>query len=164
MKTTHVCLRYVRSEEMKEIRRRIGDNGGIKFQGKVPNARKDGCINTLTNVLKDNPIMTTTSDNEFSEIELTPDSVVEPLGDCRFRIDGRVLRFAIRKLTETECFRLMDVDDADIKKIQATGISRSQQYKMAGNSVVIACFYHLFRKMFIETEPEYKRGDILSLF
>ncbi len=58
----------------------------------------------------------------------------------------------------------MDVDDAYIKKIQAAGISRSQQYKMAGNSIVVANLYHIFRKMFIETEPEYKRGDILSLF
>ncbi len=44
----------------------------------------------------------TEDEMRYSEIELTPDSVVEPLGDCRFRIDGRVLRFAIRKLTETE--------------------------------------------------------------
>lgn len=63
-------------------------------------------------------------------------------------------RYRIRKLTPRECFRLMDVDDADINKIQEAGISNSQQYKMAGNSIVVACLYHLFRKMFTEPQNE----------
>lgn len=60
----------------------------------------------------------------------------------------------IRKLTERECFRLMDVAETDIDKIQAAGISRTQQYKMAGNSIVVAVLYHIFRKMFIQPECE----------
>lgn len=64
------------------------------------------------------------------------------------------MEYRIRKLTPKECFRLMDVDDEDIDKIQAAGISNSQQYKMAGNSIVVACLYHLFRKMFTETHNE----------
>lgn len=67
----------------------------------------------------------------------------------------------IRKLTERECFRLMNVSETDIDKIQAAGISRTQQYKMAGNSIVVAVLYHIFRKMFIETECETKQ---LKLF
>lgn len=67
----------------------------------------------------------------------------------------------IRKLTCREVFRLMDVDDADIDKIQAAGISNSQQYKLAGNSIVVSCLYHLFRKMFVETENESQQ---LTLF
>ena len=100
----------------------------------------------------------------FEEIELREDSVIEPLGDCRFRIDGRVLRFRIRKLTERECMRLMDVDDEDIDKIKATGISKSQMYKMAGNSIVVNVLYEIFRKMFIDTGKEYSFGDQMSLF
>ena len=60
----------------------------------------------------------------------------------------------IRKLTPRECFRLMDLEESDIDRIQATGISRSQQYKLAGNSIVISCLYHIFRKLFIETGNE----------
>ena len=67
----------------------------------------------------------------------------------------------IRKLTERECFRLMDVSESDIDKIQAAGISRTQQYKMAGNSIVVAVLYHIFRKMFIQPECETKQ---LKLF
>ena len=43
--------------------------------------------------------------------------------------------YRIRKLTERECFRLMGVCEEYIDLIQAAGISRSQQYKMAGNSI-----------------------------
>lgn len=71
------------------------------------------------------------------------------------------MRYRIRKLTPRECFRLMGVDDADIDKIQASGISNSQQYKCAGNSIVVDVLYHIFRKMFVETENE---NDQLCLF
>lgn len=64
-------------------------------------------------------------------------------------------RYRIRKLTPRECFRLMDCDDGIIDKIQGAGISNSQQYKLAGNSIVVNVLYHLFGKMF---------DDELSLF
>lgn len=67
----------------------------------------------------------------------------------------------IRKLTERECFRLMDVLETDIDRIQAAGISRTQQYKMAGNSIVVSVLYHIFRKMFVETQCETRQ---LKLF
>lgn len=78
-------------------------------------------------------------------------------------LEGR--NFRIRKLTPRECFRLMGVDDADIDKIQASGISNSAQYKLAGNSIVVDVLYHLFRKMIVETEPDKtKEPQQLSLF
>lgn len=74
-------------------------------------------------------------------------------------------KFRIRKLTPRECFRLMGVDDADVDKIQAAGISNSGQYKLAGNSIVVDVLFHLFRKMFIETEPDHDDNPVqLSLF
>lgn len=60
--------------------------------------------------------------------------------------------YRIRKLTERECFRLMDVPEEYIDRIQAAGISRSQQYKMAGNSIVVLCMYHIWRKLWIDTQ------------
>jgi DNA (cytosine-5)-methyltransferase 1 len=73
------------------------------------------------------------------------------------------VRYRIRKLSPRECFRLMGVDDADIDKIQESGISNSQQYKMAGNSIVVDTLYHLFRKMFIDTGCE-REGHQQTLF
>lgn len=61
-------------------------------------------------------------------------------------------KFRIRKLTPRECFRLMGVDDKDIDKIQAAKVSNSAQYKLAGNSIVVDVLFHIFRRMFIETE------------
>ena len=69
--------------------------------------------------------------------------------------------YRIRKLTPRECFRLMGVTESDIDKIQQSGVSQSQQYKMAGNSIVVDCLYHMFRKMFTETACESQQ---LSLF
>lgn len=70
-------------------------------------------------------------------------------------------RYRIRKLTPRECFRLMGCDEETIDIIQAAGISNSQQYKLAGNSIVVDVLYHLFRKMFVETENESQQ---LTLF
>jgi len=81
-----------------------------------------------------------TMEKEKKQIQLPPE------------LQGK--KFRIRKLTPRECFRLMDVDDADIDKMQASGLSNSAQYKLAGNSIVVSCLYHLFRKMFVETEQE----------
>lgn len=65
---------------------------------------------------------------------------------------GVCIDYRIRKLTERECFRLMDVPEEYIDRIQAAGISRSQQYKMAGNSIVVSCMYHIWRKLWIDTQ------------
>lgn len=60
--------------------------------------------------------------------------------------------YRIRKLTPRECFRLMDVDDCYIDKMQESGISKTQQYKLAGNSIVVACLYYIFINLFIGYE------------
>ena len=73
-------------------------------------------------------------------------------------------KFRIRKLTPRECFRLMGVDDADIDKIQASGLSNSAQYKLAGNSIVVDVLFHIFRKLLIEPEQEVRPGEQFSLF
>lgn len=77
--------------------------------------------------------------------------------------DNNILQeyFRIRKLTPLEVGRLMDVDDADIRKIQSAGISETQQFKMFGNSIVTNVLFHIFRKMFVETENENQQ---LTLF
>ncbi|MDE7081805.1 MAG: DNA cytosine methyltransferase [Muribaculaceae bacterium] len=74
-----------------------------------------------------------------------------------------LLRYRIRKLTPRECFRLMDMDDADIDLIDAyripvtlkngtvkeKPIPKSAKFKLAGNSIVVSCLYHIFRQMFV---------------
>ena len=52
----------------------------------------------------------------------------------------------IRKLTPRECFRLMGFTDDDFDKIK--GISNSQLYKMAGNSIVVNVLTEIFKELF----------------
>ena len=58
--------------------------------------------------------------------------------------------YRIRKLTPRECFRLMGMRDDDIDKIQQAGISNTQQYKMAGNSICIPVLEAIFKNLFME--------------
>jgi DNA (cytosine-5)-methyltransferase 1 len=61
-------------------------------------------------------------------------------------------KFRIRKLTPTECLRLMSVPDEDIQKVKDIGMSDCQMYKQAGNSLVSNCveliFEHLFKAQY----------------
>lgn len=61
---------------------------------------------------------------------------------------AQLFPFRIRKLTPKECFRLMDVTDEDIAKVQNTGISNSKQYKLAGNSICVNVLYFIMEQMF----------------
>ena len=61
---------------------------------------------------------------------------------------AQLFPFRIRKLTPKECFRLMDVTDEDIAKVQNTGISNTKQYKLAGNSICVNVLYFIMEQMF----------------
>jgi DNA (cytosine-5)-methyltransferase 1 len=75
---------------------------------------------------------------------------------------GVVQNYRIRKLTPRECFRLMGVSEENIDKIQNAGISKTQQYKMAGNSIVVDVLYYIFKKLFIDKKAN--KGDEQILF
>jgi site-specific DNA-cytosine methylase len=89
---------------------------------------------------------------------------------------GDTFPYRIRRLTPRECFRLMDVDDEDYDRIKnyvkghrkngkPMYISESQQYKLAGNSIVVACMEHIFEQLFFPsgrvTEP--RQLDIFDI-
>lgn len=114
---------------------RIIDTEGISYC--MANGHKDGISNTLSTITKDNMLA-------------VPELRMED--GCLVDREGR--RYRIRKLTPTECFRLMDVDDSDIEKMKQAGIAKTNLYKLAGNSIVVSCMYHLFRKLFIEKDCE----------
>lgn len=83
------------------------------------------------------------------------DSAPKIIKDC-----DMAKKYRIRKSTPTECFRLMGVREAEIGKIQSAGISDRQQYKMAGNSIVVDVLMGIFKQMF---DPEYN-NDSPTLF
>ena len=126
-------LRAERTEQCKQLRKMNGDKG-MKFnQGnKEYSPRTDGVSNTLS---------TSTKDNMLAMPELRMED------GCMVDKEGR--KYRIRKLTPTECFRLMDVEDEDIEKMKLAGIAKTNLYKLAGNSIVVYCILHHLRKHLI---------------
>ncbi len=55
----------------------------------------------------------------------------------------------IRKLTPRETFRLMGFSDENFDAAQKAGISNSQLYKQAGNSIVVDVLYYIYRELYI---------------
>ena len=137
-------LRQERTEQCKQLRKMNGDKG-MKFnQGnKEYSPRTDGVSNTLS---------TSTKDNMLAMPELRMED------GCMVDKEGR--KYRIRKLTPTECFRLMDVEDKDIEKMKQAGIAKTNLYKLAGNSICVACMFHIFRKLFIEKECENQQIEL----
>lgn len=58
--------------------------------------------------------------------------------------------FKIRKLTPKECWRLMGFSDQDFNKAQMTGLSNTQLYKQAGNSIVVPVLEEIFKNLFLK--------------
>lgn len=98
--------------------------------------------------------------------------------------DHTIKSYAIRKLTPKECFRLMGVRDNVIGTMQSSNaqaaerlpdwngkgkpedmlISASQQYKQAGNSIVVDVLAHIYEQLFYPAPPKPRSGAQLSLF
>ena len=137
-------LRAERTEQCKKLRKQNGDKG-MKFNdgNKQYSPRTDGISNTLSTITKDNMLA-------VPELRMEDGCLVDK--------EGR--RYRIRKLTPTECFRLMDVDDSDIEKMKRAGIAKTNLYKLAGNSICVAPMYHIFRKLFIEKGCENQQLEL----
>lgn len=63
------------------------------------------------------------------------------------RFGLKVATDRVRKLTPKECFRLMDFDDRDCDILHENGISNTQIYKMAGNSIVVNVLVEIFKQL-----------------
>jgi len=58
-----------------------------------------------------------------------------------------VYDFRIRKLTPLECFRLQDFPDSHVQKCIDAGVSNSQLYKQAGNSITVRVLELIIKKL-----------------
>lgn len=82
-------------------------------------------------------------DNHGARTGVLVRPVLTPDQDRHGIYDG----YRIRKLTPRECFRLQGFPDWCFDRAQAAGISDSQLYKQAGNSVTVNVIYQLARRM-----------------
>ena len=61
---------------------------------------------------------------------------------------GVVQGIRVRKLTPKECFRLMGFSDEAFDAAQSAGISNSQLYTQAGNSIVTDVLYYIYVELY----------------
>lgn len=66
----------------------------------------------------------------------------------------------VRRLTPKECLRLMDVSEKNIDKLLHCGISNSQLYKLAGNSIVVDVLALIFRQLLIGNTNKNQQTEI----
>lgn len=160
------CLTPKRTEYGKAIRKQYEAHEVTEQRKNIQKLepRTDGISNTLTSVQKDNllcePKILTRPHGYYKGEEkekIVPAVKASAYADNNYLqepINATPNNFRIRKLTPRECFRLMDVDDKDIDTIRAAGISDSQQYKLAGNSIVVNVLTEIFRKLLVDTQTD----------
>lgn len=153
------CVAYTRDDKGRVVGRRLTDIANT-IHGSTGCGGSTDCFVAEPKIFQsprgfnkgalfdDCPAITSSrwQDNNF----VTESNIIENLTNYR-----------IRKLTPRECFRLMGVSEKDIDNIQKSGISKTQQYKMAGNSIVVDVLYYIFKKMFVDKSCEDAQ---LSLF
>ena len=72
--------------------------------------------------------------------------------------------YRVRKLTPLECWRLMAFTDEDFFKAKNVGISNSQLYKQAGNSIVVKVLEGIFKELFLSEKENNERDfEIIKL-
>ena len=74
---------------------------------------------------------------------------LKPINEGVIEIGGNetMKNIRIRKLTPSECYKLMGFDAEDCKKCSEGGISNSQLYKQAGNSIVVNVLEAIFTSL-----------------
>jgi DNA (cytosine-5)-methyltransferase 1 len=124
-----------------------------------------GCSNTLTSVQKDNYLLEPQVKQVGNIVEtdsfggnpqcgrVYSDDGISPTLNT-MQGGGREPKitdsYCIRKLTPRECWRLMGVKDEQFNKLH--GISNSQLYKLAGNSIVVDVLMGIFKNLFLEND------------
>ena len=120
---------------------------------------KNGLVNTLTTVQKDNMVLEKKIQNvgqisnEGSQCgTVVSDKGLSPTltaGTHGYANPHVAKSFRIRKLTPRECWRLMGYTDTDFDKAAAV-CSNTQLYKEAGNAIVKQVLMAIFSQMNIE--------------
>lgn len=130
---------------------------------------KTETTNTLTSVQKDNLFLQIGNIFNTDSFGGNPQAgrvyAAEGLSPCLNTMEGgerqpKVLEgIRIRRLTPRECWRLMGVRDEQFDRLH--GISKTQLYKMAGNSIVVDVLMAIFKNLLISDKET--KGQ-LSLF
>lgn len=107
---------------------------------------ENGTSNALTTVQKDNVVVMPYQIGKAEQFQATSNIIGEIYQEAfclrASQHNGVVTNQRIRRLTPTECFRLMDFN-TEFK----WNVSDSQAYKQAGNSIVVNCLVEIIAKL-----------------
>lgn len=120
------------------------------------------CTNTLTSVQKDNYVVepkviqvgnivsTGNWDNPQRGRIDSPSGCSPALNTCQGGgLEPKITEDCrIRKLTPRECWRLMAFTDIEFDCAKLSGVSNSQLYRQAGNSIVVDVLVGIFKELF----------------
>ena len=164
------CMRYERSPEAKRLRKQYEaheiSHGFHEFSELHP--RTDGKSNTLSTVLKDNPIcepviemdesgryaISAADGKKYPVYEVRNGLIT--ITDKQYPIKLADGFYIIRKLTVTECKRLQTVPDT-----YAFPVSDTQAYKMLGNGWTVDVIAHIMSHFTGLTEEPV---EVLSMY
>lgn len=134
----------------------------------ITTVQKDSLVGEKTNIKpklinKDKRLKSLVDKTDFEEGEVlcldtynqttnpeVSQTLTEPHHNTHRLFDG----YRIRKLTPRECFRLMGFSDTDFDKAKGAGISDTQLYKQAGNSIVVNVLEAIFKNLFVVKEKK----------
>jgi site-specific DNA-cytosine methylase len=74
-------------------------------------------------------------------------NVMSCLSATDYKQPKQIMESRIRKLTPIEAFRLMDFPDSLVENARKAGVSDSQLYKQAGNSIVVAVLEKIINRL-----------------
>lgn len=139
-------LKYERTDYAKSIRKEYesGELSERRCNMRQYTTRNDGLTNTLTTVQKDNYLLEPINPHEDGTDGLVGTLMTDGSSPKKNnRVCCTDLR--IRKLTPKECWRLMGFSDEDFDKVH--GISNTQLYKQAGNSICVTVLEAIFTNL-----------------
>lgn len=153
------CVAYTRDSKGKVISRRLSDiantvHGSTGCGGSTDCFVAEPKIIQVGNLADEKGFKNPQRGRVYNPIGISPNINTMGGGNLQPKIIEDFANYRIRKLTPRECFRLMGVSEKDIDNIQKSGISKTQQYKMAGNSIVVDVLYYIFKKMFVDKSCE----------
>ena len=78
-------------------------------------------------------------------------------------VENKDEKLRIRYLTPKECFRLMGFSDEQFNKIRSVVPAKTNQYKLAGNTIVISVLEQIFKSIYIDESFDKARPQQTNL-
>lgn len=148
------------------VEARLGDSINISYPNNITKRGRVG--QKVSNTILTSPNMATLENIDKSEIKMfnpfnnkeitdiaptqtTSCGMTTSSATILISEDGKHL-MRIRKLSPLESWRLMGYDDEDFYKAKAAGISDSQLYRQAGNSIVVNVLEYILDELLYEEQ------------